>query len=370
MTIGVHAVAAFRENPTGVEGYLQHLLCAWQKDLDATAHRFLLYTPTFPKEGRDPDFKRNVKADHFSLRPLRAPFLWTQARLSWEIFRRLPDVLFVPATALPRVLPKHTVVTIHGLEFRHIPNAYGPLHRRYLDWATADAVRRAGHIIAVSEATKQDLLTFLDADPDRISVIHHGPPVSFKAREEYAFSSRVGPYFLYIGRIETKKNVEGIIRAYTQLRSRKRDVPKRLVLVGSPGFGFPLIQEALRRSPYRDEIELRGYVREEEKWGLLFGASGFVFPSWAEGFGFPILEAQQAGIPVVTGDRTAMPEIAGEKGALFVPPGDIGMIADAMERIVIDQQLRKELVAAGARNVQRFSWEDTARRTLRVLLNE
>lgn len=362
MTIGVHAVAAFRKNPTGVEGYLRNLLSSWEKDPDAASHRFLLYVNNKGAEGR-------WQMANSTLRTLSAPALWTQARLSWEMLKRPPDTLFVPATALPRVLPKRCVATIHGLEFYHAPRTYGMFQRRYLRWATADAATRASHLIAVSEATKRDLVGFLNVHPERISVIHHGLSPQLKMHDQKPGTDFIGaPYYLYMGRLETKKNVDGIIRAYTILRTRRSDLLKRLVLAGSFGVGFSVIEQERERSPFRDEIVLTGYVSEEDKWRLISEAHAFVFPSWAEGFGFPILEAQQAGIPVVTGDNTAMPEVAGFGGALFVPPGDTEAIANAMEQIVIDEALRKDLSAAGSLNIERFSWENTAKRTLEVLV--
>jgi glycosyltransferase involved in cell wall biosynthesis len=115
-------------------------------------------------------------------------------------------------------------------------------------------------------------------------------------------------------------------------------------------------------------MRILGYVGEREKWRFLADATALLLPSWAEGFGMPILEAQAVGTPVVTGDTTAMPEVAGKHGALFVPSGDDEALADAMGEIAEDQALRERLSGAGKKNLERFSWERAARKTLEVLL--
>lgn len=358
MIIGVHAVAAYREKPTGVEGYARTLIDRVIGLPDASEHRFLLYAD--PSD----DQKKNFQAENTELRALKSPALWTQARLSLEILTRPPDVLFVPAQALPRILPKRTVVTIHGVEFLQASHHYAPAHRRYLMWVTKDALRRADAVIAVSQATKSALIDRFQADPDRITVIRHGSPT---APKRVAKRSHKRPYFLFIGRLETHKNVDGIVRAFSQLRRKGRDID--LLLVGSRGFGYEAIVREISESAFKDDIYELGYVDEGVKEELLQHALAFVFPSLAEGFGLPVLEAQSAAVPVITSSTTALPEITGDSG-LLVDPRDGEALLRAMGRVHDDFALRKRLVAAGKTNIRRFSWDRAAQQTLNLLLGE
>lgn len=174
------------------------------------------------------------------------------------------------------------------------------------------------------------------------------------------------PYFLYIGRIEKKKNVDGLIRAFT-IAKEKYKLPHKLILAGSIGFGFSSKKLSAISYKLKNQIEFLGYISEEAKWELLRNAEAFVFPSWCEGFGLPILEAQQAGVPVITSNISAMPEVAGP-GGLFIDPSSPESIAEAMHRISEDRKLRENLIAAGYKNAQRFSWEKCAQETLNILI--
>lgn len=363
MVVGIHAASAerFLARPTGVEHATHELLRAIAALPDASPHRFFLYT--------NPAATRFLPtASAYQVRILRSPMLWTQFRLSMEMLLHPPDVLFVPSQALPRALPRRAVATIHGIEFEQYPNSYSPRERRRLALITRDACRRASHIIAVSHATKMEAMTRYGVPQNRISVIYHGAPTP--PEHEGPRATAGTPYFLFIGRIEVKKNIDGIVRAFDLFRSRNPERDHGLILAGKPGFGSEEIYETARKSSFSSDIQFPGYVSETRKWDLLFGATALVFPSWAEGFGLPILEAQAAGTPVITSNTSAMPEIAGSRGALFVTPGNDEELSVAMQRLVADEGSRQELIQNGKANLARFSWEETARKTLRVLLNQ
>lgn len=366
MTIGIHGVALTKEYETGVEHYTRMLLKHLFSLSKARTHHFLLYT----NDAGKPLPKRFTGIyPHVSKRELTAPFLWTQVRLSAEfLFRKRPDTLFVPAQALPRILPDRTVVTVHGVEFDQRPETYATAHRMYLRAVTKDALRRASAVVVPSQATKKELVTRYRADPQKIHVVHHGAPMMPDiAQAPDALPSF--PYFLVVGRVEAHKNIQGILSAFEKLHTADPEFPHHLIFIGAPGFGFERMQKRLVRSPVNERVHFLGFVSEEKKWRLLAETSALLFPSFAEGFGLPILEAQAAGAPVITADAGAMPEVAGE-GALLVDPESSEALADAMRRIVEDAAFRKSLVARGEENVQRFSWERCAKETLAVLLGE
>lgn len=381
MTVGIHSVAAFKEKRTGVEEYAYRLiknLAELQGAGGRNAASFVLYTNRV--SGDLADFLSG--RENFRIKILKFPFLWTQIRLSLEMLFNPPDVLFAPAHVLPLIRPKKSVVTVHGLEYERLPERYPFFFRKYLRRATKFSCRAAAKIIVPSESTKKDLIEFYGVPPEKISVVYHGYNNS-AAEPKSASADADFPYFLYLGRIESKKNVGGIIRAF-EICKKKRSLfmsppgawfcginglPHKLVLAGGDGFGAEKLKKQIEKSRFSTDIVLKGYVSEEEKAALLRNASAFVFPSFYEGFGLPILEAQAAGVPVLTSNLSSMPEVAGEGGALLVDPKKVEEIAEKMYKIVSDENLRKKLVAEGLKNVGRFSWKKCAEETLRVLTN-
>ena len=400
IVIGIHAKALSRQQKTGVEIYLENLITEWQKEKKKDL-KFILYT--------DKTLKEKIRSENFTQKILRFPFLWTQIRLSFEMLRICVHprsylrsfALFVPAHVMPLIHPKKTIVTIHGLEYEYFPNYYSWFSRQYLRWSTRYATRHAFKIIAVSENTKQDLIRLYHCDPEKISVIYHGVnlensksklPITNKAQILHS------KYFLYLGRIELKKNILGIIKAFLLFKKHAEDMPKedaeitlkdyKLVLAGPAGYGYQNVKSQISnvKSDLRKDIIFTGYIGSKEKWQLLQGAQALIFPSFYEGFGMPILEAQSVGVPVITSRGSSMEEITtmnresriknhdsksiilGSSSALLVNPDKPEEIAEAMERIVNDEKLRRELIKRGYQNVKRFSWQRCARSTLRVLM--
>ncbi len=172
---------------------------------------------------------------------------------------------------------------------------------------------------------------------------------------------------LYIGRIETKKNVDGMVRAF-EIFKRATGAPHRFVLAGKDGFGNEKIRQMARKSPFAEDIIFRGYVTQEEKWRLLSSCGAFVFATWYEGFGMPILEAQAARAPVITSSVSSMPEVAGE-GAFLVDPARPEEIAKAIEVVLENEERRAGLIEAGQANLVRFSWKKCAQETLDAIVS-
>lgn len=412
MIIGINAAAAVKQPRTGVEEYTYQLIKHLTMLPEAGEHLFFLYLPSEAhraKEGvlNSPHLnpllrkeRENIFFDfplplNFEIKVLRwsLPFLWTQIRLAWEMLVRAPEALFIPVHILPFFAPKNSVVTIHGLEYEYFPKYYSLRRRLYLRWSTKRAAKRAKKIIAISDNTKQDLVKLYSARAEKIEVVYHG--VSFchsdpaTAGEESLtlcescirekFLSRHGgigtteekPYILYIGRIETKKNIQGILETYKILKE-KYNIPHELVLAGAPGYGYDdlklVIRNLLEIRNLDLEIKELGYITENMKRRLLSEAAIFLFPSFYEGFGLPVLEAQMVGAPVVTSYGSCLPEIAGQ-GALFVNPANPAQIAEAVKQVIDDKLLRDKLIQSGYANVKRFDWEKCARGTLKILLS-
>lgn len=361
MIIGINVSAVLKENPTGVEEYVFQLIKHLAVIPESRAHRFVLYLNSRLKSKRLKELE--MLPENFRLKFLRFPFLWTQIRLAWEMLNSKIDVLFIPVHILPLIHPKKSVVALHGLEYEYFPELYPFWHRMYLRWSTKYAMAKAEKIIAVSENTKKDLMKLYGGNSDKISVVYHG--INKSQNVSYKSQTNSG-YILYIGRIEFKKNILGIIEAYNKFRQKKLQFSNKLVLVGGAGFGFEKIANAIKASAFRNDIVLKGYVAESEKNDLLKNSSVFLFPSFYEGFGLPVLEAQNAGVPVIASNTSCLPEVLGQS-AVFVDPKNSMEIATALEKVLGDEALRQNLIQAGLENVKRFFWEKCARETLRAL---
>jgi len=291
-------------------------------------------------------------------------------RIEW--FAR-SDVLFAPNFVPPPTDNPRLVATVHDLAFRRFPQTAPHGTRRWL--ARLDrTLERATRVIAVSRSTLGELLDLSGVEAARVVVIPLGvdrsvfrPLPEEKVREVRIRFGVDGPYLLFVGGIEPRKNLPDLVRAMTRV---SQDVS--LVIAGAGvewnPEGTGLLREALEALPAaaRRRVVETGYVSERDKVALLSGAEALVYPSLYEGFGLPVLEAMACGTPVVTSNRSSLPEVAGP-AAVLVDPTDPGAIAAALDRVLSDTQLRAQLRTAGMERAAQFTWEETARRTAEVL---
>jgi glycosyltransferase involved in cell wall biosynthesis len=289
------------------------------------------------------------------------------SRLSFKWL--IPDVELFHATEhlLIPLRGRPTVLTVHDLIFRHLPEHHKSLNRWYLRWALPLYCRRADRVIAVSEATRHDLIEAYDLPPEKVHVIHEAASPRFRATSEASQAdvrTRYGlpdHYLLFVGTLEPRKNLTRLLRVWTTLR-RSGEVPP-LVLVGARGWLIDEFFRALGRSAYRKDVMLPGYIADEDLPAIYGSATAFVFPSLYEGFGLPPLEAMACGTPVACSDTSSMPEVVGDAAVTFDPQDEDAM-AEALRRIVRDADLRAELQVRGLRRAAQFSWKRAARETI------
>ncbi len=362
LTIAIDASRTLPALRTGTEQYSVFLLRALMAM--GTPHRWLLYAPGPPPDDLLPLPPR------WEWRTIPLPRLWTHLRLSGEMARCRPDVLFVPAHIVPIVHQRATVVTIHDLGYLHFPAAHPALSRRYLDWSTRWSVRAARRVIAVSGATRDDLITMLKTPHEKITVVHHGvrpasarpPDAAARATLERLGISR--PYALFLGTVQPRKNLRRLIRAFRLVVDA--GLPHTLVIAGRMGWLAEPIRAEVAACGLTDRVHFAGYVADDDLPALYTGADVFAFPSLYEGFGMPALEALSYGVPVVASKTTSLPEVVGDVG-LLVDPEDEEAIGAALVRILTDDALRARLARAGPERAAQFSWERCARETLAVL---
>ncbi|GAI15126.1 unnamed protein product, partial [marine sediment metagenome] len=173
------------------------------------------------------------------------------------------------------------------------------------------------------------------------------------------------PYILWVGRMYHHKNLTRLLYAYNKLIKTYQGIKHQLVLCGMKGWGYPSFVKTIENLDLKDKVIFKGYVPDDVLKSIYANANLFVFPSLTEGFGFPILEAMSCRVPVITSNYGGMAEIAGD-AALLVDPYDVDEIAEAIYRVLTDENLRKDLIKKGLERVSQFSWEKTARETLAV----
>ncbi|HEX2026110.1 MAG TPA: glycosyltransferase family 1 protein [Actinomycetota bacterium] len=285
------------------------------------------------------------------------------------------DVLFAPNFVPPPTRTGRLVITIHDMAFRRFPETAPLATRRWLVRLDR-AIRQAAEIVVPSEATRRDVSELTEADGDRITVIPHGidhdvfRPASPEAVERVRRRHGIdGPYLLFVGGLEPRKNLPALLRAYA---SMPPDLRPGLVLAGAsvpwnPEGRTELSAELSRlRADVRAGVILTGYVSDPDRAPLYTGAEAMVFPSLYEGFGFPVLEAMACGTPVVTSNVSSLPEVAGDD-AVLVDPTDPDAIADGLRRVLEDGTLAERLRRAGPGHAARFRWEGSARSHAEVL---
>lgn len=366
MHIGIDASRLAVTARTGTERYSYELIAALAR-LDRV-RRYTLYCNRLPP-------MLPLVGPNMALRSIPCPRLWTHARLSLEMRWHPPDVLFVPAHVLPLLHPPRSVVTIHDLGYLAFPTAHTTARRLELHLTTRWSARAAWRVIAISQATRRDLIRHYGVAPEKIGVIYHGvapqfQPVTCRATIS-ATLSHYGictPYVLYVGTIQPRKNLLRLIEAFAQCRREWTGHTQcpQLVIAGKPGWLTTDIERRVAEMGLTSLVRFPGYVADADLPALLSAALAFVFPSLYEGFGMPVLEAMACGTPVLTSTTSSLPEVAGD-AALLVDPLNTAALAAALARLVDDAALRDELRRRGLARAAEFRWERCAAETLGVL---
>src|SRR4051794_27177381 len=264
-TIGIDASRAILSQRTGTEHYSASLLRALAELPEAREHPIILYVNSPNPQSAI----RNLQFDlppAWQVRAIPFPRLWTQVRLSWEMLTRPPRTLFVPSHVVPLWHPRRTVVTIHDLGYLEYPQAHTRLARLYLHistWFSAHAARR---VIAISEATKRDLIKHYRIKPSKIEVIYHGrdpifTPVTDTAKKGQTLA-KYGvkqPYCIHVGTLQPRKNLAVLVEAWDMLREQM-DNPPMLLLAGKRGWLYDSLLQSVRERNLGDLVKFADYV--------------------------------------------------------------------------------------------------------------
>jgi glycosyltransferase involved in cell wall biosynthesis len=363
MIIGIEAERANHAQKTGVEHYAQQLILHLAK-IDSH-NQYVLYLRTKPQDWFL-NLPKNFRIKILGYGPIKFPYLWTQLRISWEMLVSPPDLLFIPAASLPLIHPRNSFVTLHDVAWRIYPEAFQKLKLYYLEFSAWFATRFAKGIIAVSQATRADLLKFYRVVPGKISVVPHGYE---KTNHDFShLSAEVSAklpekYILFLSTLQPRKNVPRLIDAFAELKTEHPELPHKLVIVGKPGWKFEPILDKIHAA--QDIVIYLGHVADKDRWPLYHKADLFIHPSLYEGFGMWLLEAFECEVPAAVSNISSMPEIGGD-AALYFDPTSKSEIKETIRKILQSPELRIELVRKGKIQLQKFSWEKCAEETLAV----
>ncbi|PIS05443.1 MAG: hypothetical protein COT81_00910 [Candidatus Buchananbacteria bacterium CG10_big_fil_rev_8_21_14_0_10_42_9] len=280
----------------------------------------------------------------------------------------LPSMQFFSISKNTKLL-----LTVHDVSWLHYPEFFsikGKLWHKLVN--IKQLCQRADKINAVSENTKQDLVNYLDINPEKIFVTHLGLSEMYKPITDQNILSAVKSkynlpdnFILFLGNLEPRKNVEGLIEAF-DLASKDLTADTHLVIAGKKGWLSKSIYEMAKKSHVKDKIKFVGYVDSQDKPALYSLAQVFCYPSFYEGFGLPPLEAMACGTPVIVSNVSSLPEVVGGAG-LLVDPYNKKQIADAIIKLYSDSELRDNLSLKSLEEAKNFTWDMTADELLQVM---
>ena len=309
--------------------------------------------------------------------PTRHPvlwFIWFEWRVA-RILKKLKSDVFLSMDNFCILNTKiRTILVQHDISFVHYPQEVPRLVNAYYKYFVPKFLKKADRIITVSEFCQGDILSiYKNISPEKITVAYNGcreafKPISDNEKETTKKTFTNGaPYFIYVGSINPRKNIDTLIKAFDKFKTHTNSNVK-LVLVGRVAWQKEKVMSVYKTSKFKDDIIFMGYVEERLLPTLLGSALALTYISLFEGFGVPLIEAMSAEVPVITSNCTAMPEIA-NNAALLVNPMDIDEIANALQNIYTDVDLRTQLIAKGKIRKNNFSWNTTSEIIQKIILD-
>lgn len=363
MRIG-YEISSVGAQPSGVGTYALQLLTGMAEVEDQ--HEYLLLS-------NRPHHQRQLAAlprMRDMARPFPSRMLWMQLVLPAQLGATRPDICHYPNSLGPLRSPVPYVVTIHDMTLSLMPRHH-PLRKQLLVRPLIPLVaRRAARVITVSSQARDDIVRLLRVPGERVAVVPEAAAPIFRptsAAEQARVRAQHGlpaTYALYLGTLEPRKNLVRLIRAWHRVR-QSGAAPHKLVLGGAPGWHFAPIYDEVRRLGCADDVVFTGYLPRADLPAVYGAADAFVFPSLAEGFGLPVVEAMACGTPVLISDTPALREVAGE-AAVRVNPWSVEAMARGLESLLTDRAQHDRLRSAGLARAASFSWQRAARETLAI----
>ena len=293
--------------------------------------------------------------------------MWEQ--LAWPILAKKKNLNLLHSMAFvtPLIPGCDTIVTVYDLSFVYFPDRFPLLQRSYLRTQTRRSCRQAKHIVAISEASRQDIHKLYGVTLENISVVHPGVDEMFKPLpdsevEDFKVSRDISqPYFLHVGTLQPRKNIPLLIDAFAELDRTDVD----LILVGGKGWSYNEIFDRVKTHGLENRIRFTGYVSDAELVKWYNGAVALVLPSEYEGFGMPAAQAMACGTPVIASNSSALPEVTGDAACIF-EPGDKTALCEHMANVLDDPGNRATMRANGIEQARKFTWQLAADKMLKI----
>lgn len=376
MRIGIDA-SSILTSRSGIRNYTLNLLKQLVR-LD-TENEYVIFINSFRKSHPNLPFliSSRVRLKRYHIADSALLLVWQYLRFPpVELFTGRIDLFHSPEGIIPPQIKGKRVVTVHDLYFMEHPEETDDSRNRFLHRSLRSNLLKADKIIASSHSTKAEIIKHFNINPARITVIYLGVDLTRFCRltaitrdtqllelirQEYCLPPQ---YILTVSTIEPRKNIEGLLFAYRRLKQILNNPPK-LVIVGRWGCKSDRIKEVVQQLELIQDVIFTDYIPDEHLPLIYNNALLFVFPSLAEGFGLPLLEAMACGLPVIASNAPALKEIA-EEVAIIVDPHNYYLLADKMKEVILSHKLRTQLSEKSLQQARNFNWENCARKTLKV----
>lgn len=353
MIIGIDGNEANVEKRVGIGEYAFELIKNFEQF--KTDINFVIYLKEKPREDLP---KPRIGFEYRIVGPKK---LWTQLGLPFDLLfhKPRPDVFFTPSHYSPRFSPVKTAISIMDLSYIYYPQLFRKEDLyQLIHWTKYSAIK-SSKIFTISRASKDDIIKVYKVQEDKVVVTY--PGIKQMTDKTLQKDKNSGQYILFVGTLQPRKNIVKLIEAYSKINT-----DLRLLIVGKKGWIFDEILSAPKKYGVSEKVEFLDFVKDDEMADLYKNALCFVLPSLYEGFGLPVLEAMKNGCPVIISNVSSLPEAGGD-AALYFDPENVDDIQKTIEKVISNENLRKEMIKKGYAQVKKFSWEKTARETLKVL---
>jgi len=301
--------------------------------------------------------------------------LWTLWGLSKRFFsaKEKIEVFFSPTHYLPLYTSCSSVISILDVSYIYFPKLFKKRDLYQLKLWGGYSIKKAEKIITISNSTKNDIIKTYKVSADKIAVVYPGikkvesEKLKLKSMQELSNKFEISPfYILFVGTLQPRKNVVKLVEAFSKLKKNPNTKNLELVIVGKKGWLYEDTLSSPKKFGVEKQVKFLDFVEDEDLPSLYKNALCFVLPSLYEGFGLPVLEAMQYGCPVLTSNVSSLPEAGGD-AAVYFDPQNADDIAQKIDKVISDDKLREEMIQKGYNQIKKFSWEKTAKETLRVL---
>lgn len=349
-------------------GYYTYYLVKHLLKLDKKNQYVLFFD--YRVKDTSPFKQKNVVIKYFPFSQYKKflPFSYSHMLISAFLIRENLDLYHSPANVIPYAYNKPSVVTVHDLAIYKHPKFFPSGQKFSTKFLVPKSLKKTKKIIAVSETTKKDIVKLFKIPAAKIKVIYEGfagdkvKVAEAATLKKYKLAS---PYILFVGTIEPRKNLVGLIQAFAEVNKDRRLKNYQLILAGAEGWKDEKVFKTIQDLKLGMKIKYLGYVSHDDKLNLMRRATCFVFPSFYEGFGLPVLEAMAIGTPVITSNLSSLPEVAGQ-AAILVNPAKKEEITKALKKVLGNEHLRQQMSNNGREQARKFSWSKCVQETLKV----